>query len=79
MGSEEGVSRLIERSYAVILAGVRAERFWPLSTGAGPKAFQRLIDSRSLLQATAQRAYLLLPWERIGEPVGHDPGRLLMG
>ncbi|MDE2483974.1 MAG: mannose-1-phosphate guanylyltransferase [candidate division NC10 bacterium] len=48
--------------FAVVLAGGKGERFWPVSTDARPKAFLRLIGSESLLQATVRRVRLLLPW-----------------
>lgn len=51
--------------FAVVLAGGRGERFWPISTDAQPKAFLRLTGSESLLQATVRRARFLLPWTRI--------------
>jgi mannose-1-phosphate guanylyltransferase len=55
----------ITAAFAVVLAGGRGERFWPLSTGARPKAFLRLTGSASLLQDTVRRARALLPWSRI--------------
>jgi len=55
----------IAHVFAVVLAGGRGERFWPLSTEACPKAFLRLVGRQSLLQATVDRARLLLPWTRI--------------
>lgn len=44
--------------YAVILAGGKGERFWPLSTPERPKPFLGLLEGKSLLQATGDR---LLP------------------
>jgi mannose-1-phosphate guanylyltransferase len=55
----------IAHAFAVVLAGGRGERFWPLSTEAHPKAFLRLVGRRSLLQATIERVRVLLPWTRI--------------
>ncbi len=43
------------RRYAVILAGGKGERFWPLSTPERPKPFLRLFGSKSLLLATGER------------------------
>ncbi|RIH82729.1 Alginate biosynthesis protein AlgA [Meiothermus luteus] len=40
---------------AVILAGGKGERFWPLSTPKRPKPFLRLFGGKSLLQATFDR------------------------
>jgi len=45
--------------YAVIMAGGRGERFWPLSTDEIPKPFVPLLGSKSLIQDTAAR---LEPW-----------------
>lgn len=42
--------------YAVILAGGKGERFWPLSTPEIPKPFLRLFSDHSLLQQTYDRA-----------------------
>jgi len=55
----------IDHAFAVVLAGGRGERFWPLSTGAHPKAFLRLVGNESLLQATVRRVRLIVPWAQI--------------
>lgn len=41
--------------YVVIMAGGGGTRLWPLSRAAHPKPFLRLVDDRTLLQATADR------------------------
>ncbi|MBI4823318.1 MAG: mannose-1-phosphate guanylyltransferase/mannose-6-phosphate isomerase [Nitrospirae bacterium] len=41
--------------YAVIIAGGKGTRFWPLSREAFPKQFLRLIGQRTLLQDTIHR------------------------
>jgi mannose-1-phosphate guanylyltransferase/mannose-6-phosphate isomerase len=41
--------------YAVIIAGGKGTRFWPLSREAFPKQFLKLIGERTLLQETIQR------------------------
>jgi mannose-1-phosphate guanylyltransferase len=56
---------VVSRIFAVVLAGGKGERFWPVSTDVQPKAFLRLVGSESLLQATARRVRLLLPWAQI--------------
>ena len=43
------------RRAAVILAGGKGERFWPLSRPERPKQFLRLLGGKSLLQATYER------------------------
>ena len=50
--------------YAVILAGGRGERFWPLSTRQRPKQFLTLIGGRPLLAQAAERLEGLIPPER---------------
>jgi len=44
------------RLHAVILAGGAGERFWPASRQKHPKPFLRVVDGRSLLDATLARA-----------------------
>ncbi|MBU1026506.1 MAG: mannose-1-phosphate guanylyltransferase [Candidatus Margulisbacteria bacterium] len=41
--------------YAVILAGGKGKRLWPVSTDALPKQFLKLVDDKTLLQATFER------------------------
>jgi len=42
--------------HAVVLAGGAGERFWPASRQKHPKPFLRVVDGRSLLEATLDRA-----------------------
>jgi mannose-1-phosphate guanylyltransferase len=58
--------------YAVILAGGKGERFWPLSTPENPKPFLRFFSVRSLLQQTFDRARKLVPDENILLVVGEQ-------
>ena len=58
--------------YAVIMAGGRGERFWPLSTGKMPKPFIPLLGSDSLLQTTVARIQALVPYERIIISIGAE-------
>ena len=51
--------------YAVILAGGKGERFWPLSTSHRPKQFLTLFGNRSLLAQAVDRLDGLVPPERI--------------
>jgi len=67
----------IDHAFAVVLAGGRGERFWPLSTGAQPKAFLRLVGHESLLQATVRRARLIVPWAQILVVAGRAHGDLV--
>ncbi len=58
--------------YAVIMAGGRGERFWPLSTSKLPKPFIPLLGSRSLIQYTVSRVQPLVPLERVLISIGAD-------
>jgi len=51
--------------YAVILAGGRGERFWPLSTAKRPKQLLSLVGGRPLLVQAVDRLEGLVPPERI--------------
>jgi mannose-1-phosphate guanylyltransferase len=54
-----------DKAYAVIMAGGSGTRFWPLSRTARPKQFLALgPDDRSLLRATAERVWRILPPDR---------------
>jgi mannose-1-phosphate guanylyltransferase len=50
--------------YAVVMAGGRGERFWPLSASALPKPFIPLFGPRTLIQETVSRIQPLVPYER---------------
>src|SRR5512136_172485 len=58
-------ARTMEHLHAVIMAGGRGERFWPLSTDTLPKPFVPLLGHRTLIQETADRLETLVPPERI--------------
>jgi mannose-1-phosphate guanylyltransferase len=64
------------RVYAVIMAGGRGERFWPLSTDEVPKPFLPLLGSSTLLQETVSRLQPLIPLERILLSVGEAHSRI---
>lgn len=54
-----------DNAYAIIMAGGSGTRFWPLSRSDRPKQFLSLgPDARSLLRATAERVWALIPPER---------------
>ena len=54
-----------EKCYAVIMAGGRGERFWPLSVKTLPKPFIPLLQEKTMIQETVERIKLLIPEERI--------------
>ena len=51
--------------YAVILAGGRGERFWPLSTSKRPKQLLNLVGEGTLLAQAVDRLAGLVPPERV--------------
>lgn len=56
--------------YAVVMAGGRGERFWPLSTNNLPKPFIPLLSSNSLLQDTIERIRPIVPLEGVLISIG---------
>jgi mannose-1-phosphate guanylyltransferase len=58
--------------YAVIMAGGRGERFWPLSTSTLPKPFIPLLGKSTLLQETVSRIQRMTPLERILISIGAE-------
>ena len=51
-----------DQAFAIIMAGGAGTRFWPVSRGARPKQFLPLgPDERSLLRATAERVWDVIP------------------
>ena len=51
--------------FAVILAGGKGERFWPLSREATPKQLLALFDKQSFLQHTVERIKPIVPLNNI--------------
>jgi len=51
--------------YAMIMAGGRGERFWPLSTAARPKQVLSLVGGRPMLAQAVDRLKGFIPPERI--------------
>lgn len=52
-------------TYAVILAGGRGERFWPMSTRRHPKQLLALVGRRALLADAVYRMRAIIPEKRI--------------
>lgn len=50
---------------ALIMAGGRGERFWPLSTDERPKQFLKLLGEESMIQMTVERLKTKMPIDRI--------------
>jgi mannose-1-phosphate guanylyltransferase len=50
---------------ALIMAGGKGTRFWPLSTEDKPKQFLRLLGEDTMLQTTVKRINRLIPMEKI--------------
>ena len=50
---------------ALIMAGGKGTRFWPLSTEEKPKQFLNLIGSETMIQMTINRIKTIIPMERI--------------
>lgn len=50
--------------YAVILAGGKGERFWPLSRSGHPKQLLKITSNKTMLQETIDRVSDLIPIER---------------
>ena len=50
---------------AVIMAGGKGTRFWPLSTEDKPKQFLNLIGNETMIQMTVNRIKSIIPLERI--------------
>ena len=58
-------SPMDDNTYAVILAGGKGERFWPLSTSRTPKQVLSLFGGRTLLAMAVDRLKGILPPERV--------------
>ena len=60
----------MSNAYAVIMAGGRGERVWPLSTDLVPKPFIPLLGAKTLIQQTVERLLSLIFSERIFISIG---------
>lgn len=50
---------------ALIMAGGKGTRFWPLSTEQKPKQFLNLVGDKSMIQMTVDRITKLIPLEKV--------------
>ena len=58
--------------FAVIMAGGRGERLWPLSRTETPKQFLKLLGNSTLLQQTVERVLPLIPLKNTYVVVGRE-------
>lgn len=55
----------MDNYYAVIMAGGKGERFWPLSTSKRPKQVLSLVGGKPLMQLAVDRLEGMIPPERV--------------
>ena len=55
----------MQQTYAVIMAGGRGERFWPLSTSKRPKQLLDLVGDKPLIAQAVDRLAGLMPMEHV--------------
>lgn len=56
---------MMHKAYAVIMAGGKGERFWPLSTSRRPKQVLSLVGGKTLLAMAVERLTGLIPASRV--------------
>jgi mannose-1-phosphate guanylyltransferase len=65
------------KTYAVILAGGKGERFWPQSRRNMPKQFLKLFGDESLIELTSRRIAPICPIEHQRFVIDYNLGRIL--
>ena len=65
-------------NYAVILAGGRGERFWPLSRTQHPKQLRQITSGKTMLQETIDRVKDFIPLERTKVVTGENIRRAIL-
>ena len=55
---------MLDHAYAVIMAGGRGERFWPLSTSTCPKQLLAIVGDETMIAMTVRYLHGLIPPER---------------
>ena len=55
----------MKNKYAVIMAGGKGERFWPMSTSSHPKQVLSLIDGKPMLSLAVERLEGLIPADQV--------------
>ena len=68
---------MLGSAYAVILAGGRGKRFWPLSRAEKPKQFLSLAGGGTMVQNTVERIAPLIPPQRVLVVTGSRYGALV--
>jgi mannose-1-phosphate guanylyltransferase len=66
-------------TYAIILAGGKGSRFWPVSRVGSPKQFLPVCSGRPMLTDTMQRIGKLIKYNRVYIAAGSMHRRLVMG
>lgn len=56
---------MLNHAYAIIMAGGKGERFWPLSTSARPKQLLSLVGDKPLLAQAVDRIRGLFPLDQV--------------
>jgi mannose-1-phosphate guanylyltransferase len=56
---------MLDKTYAVIMAGGKGERFWPMSTSKHPKQVLSLVSDKPLLSLAVEQLKGLIPPERV--------------
>lgn len=56
---------MVENAFAVIMAGGKGERFWPLSTSKRPKQVLSLIGGKPMIAIAVERLADLVPADRV--------------
>jgi mannose-1-phosphate guanylyltransferase len=55
----------LKNTYAIVMAGGKGERFWPLSTAAKPKQFLSVVAGKALLALAIDRLHKVVPLRNV--------------
>lgn len=56
---------VLSKTYALLMAGGKGTRFWPLSREEHPKQFLKLFSGKTLVEETHERVHSIIPNERV--------------
>ena len=59
------ITSVLERTYCIIMAGGRGERFWPLNAHNMPKPFLKILGTKTMIQLTVDRVARIIPPDHI--------------